>query len=206
MPKQKLSQILSLLFHPLLMPVYGVLLMFGLPTYLQTVNFEFKRVILLITFLSTFVSPLLVLLLLLNLRLIKSLKLRKRKERIIPYIAVIAFYIAAYQLFLHFPSRIPPYIITYFLLAAIGVLLLLIANFWLKISAHASGLGGLIAYISFFMFKFNLDLSHFLVPAILISGAVLAARLHLNAHKPQEVYLGFLSGVLIGGLPFLFLI
>jgi membrane-associated phospholipid phosphatase len=72
----------------------------------------------------------------------------------------------------------------------------LIVNLKWKISAHMIGLGGVTGAITAISQKFSIDLLFVLLLLIFISGIVGWARLYLYAHKPSQVYTGFVVGFL----------
>jgi membrane-associated phospholipid phosphatase len=59
---------------------------------------------------------------------------------------------------------------------------------------HMVALGGLIALILYISFYLKVNLSFYLILAVLASGITGTARLLLNAHTPGEVYSGFILG------------
>lgn len=72
--------------------------------------------------------------------------------------------------------------------------LTLITLFW-RISAHITGLAGLLAIIIVLALKFTTNsLLYPLIGSVLLCGAVSSARLYLDAHKPLEVVGGFVLG------------
>jgi membrane-associated phospholipid phosphatase len=73
-------------------------------------------------------------------------------------------------------------------------LLTLITSFW-KISAHQTAMGGWVAVVAVLSTKFTSEpLFYYLLLIILLSGLFGTARLYLNAHRPAEIYGGFLLG------------
>ena len=50
---QRIAQLLSLLFHPLLIPTYGFLLLMNSDFYFAMLSFEAKKLLLLIIFTQT---------------------------------------------------------------------------------------------------------------------------------------------------------
>jgi hypothetical protein len=59
------------------------------------------------------------------------------------------------------------------------------------------GIGGLAGLISYLIIKMQVDLGFYLILIILAAGLTGTARLILNAHKPFEIYTGFLTGLVI---------
>jgi hypothetical protein len=207
---KKTAGLISLIFHPLLLPTFAVALMFFLPSYLALYPIEYKKAIILVVFLSTFISPLLILLLLLNLRVISDLSLTDRKERILPLGISFLIYIASYFLSIKLPLSIPDNISNFILLSAFVILCVFLLNFKFKVSAHLAGLGGFLGFfhvfvlkepvheILFRLFDFQFTSLHFLSIIILLTGFTASSRLLLKAHSISEISVGFLTGLCIG--------
>lgn len=190
----KIARIASYLFHPLLMPTYGFLLLINSGFYFSLMSFEAKRFIMLIIILSTFAMPLLSI----GLMMITSkfkLDLDKGNDRIFPLLSTAAFYYMGY----YFLGRIPIYpIYRVILISSILTIaiLLLISTKW-KISAHMAGVGGLIGAFMALSTQMHLNASVILIALILVAGITGSARLILNKHTSLQVYAGFLLGFLI---------
>ncbi len=72
-----------------------------------------------------------------------------------------------------------------------------VCTFFFKISVHSVAWAGLVGII----LPLNAANSTLLLPTavlIVIAGAVMSARLKLNAHTPREVMVGGLAGFAIG--------
>jgi hypothetical protein len=207
-----LAKFISYFFHPMILPVYAVMLMFFFPSWLSNYIFEYKKTIILIIFLLTLIIPTLILLILLNLRMIKSLSLNDRKDRYIPY-AVIAFiYTIGYFILVRFPLGIPPNITNFILIADIVIIILMLINFKYKISAHMAGIGAFLSFFYVFMAKeilndtlftlFNIDFSilFFIIFLIIVSGFIASSRLYLKDHNRSQIIAGFFLGFIAGFL------
>jgi len=197
----KLAKIISVLLQPMLMPIYGILLMLALPTYLQSLAYPIQKAVVLIVILSTLIAPILVFLLLVNMKVITDLRLRNRKERTYPYIATIVLYSAAAWVFYTFPIRVPFVFSLFIILNIVGLCIQLIANFILKVSAHLAGITGTVTFLAWFFYINNLETVVFAFVSVFIIGLVAWARLYLNAHTPKETLLGFVSGLTTGLIP-----
>ena len=66
----------------------------------------------------------------------------------------------------------------------------------IKSSLHMIGIGGIIGFVMIMSFEYQLNFNSLLASLFLVAGLIGVARLSLNAHKPGEVYIGFLVGVL----------
>jgi membrane-associated phospholipid phosphatase len=93
----------------------------------------------------------------------------------------------------------------FLLLVAIGAMVALLAvtiiNHWWKISAHLTGIGGLLGGICSFAINYS-TLPIALIITVLVAALLLMyARLYLNAHTPLQVVCGFLLGLLCTFIP-----
>lgn len=190
-----LTKTLSYIFHPLLMPTIGLIILFNTGTYVSYMQFEAKKFIILVVFLSTFVFPLIFLPFFLYRNLIKSIKLEERKERYYPFVLTLIFYFAAYYILNVFP--IPQIILSYIFGSFISVLILFIVTLKWKISAHMIGIGGLIGMLLSVSIKFSIDLQFYIMLSFFVAGLIAYSRLYLKTHTSYQIYLGLLSGFII---------
>jgi len=190
--KDTLAKIIMVIFHPLLMPLYGLLIIFSAPTLFGFIPFVQKKVIILILLTNNIFLPLSLLPYLKWRKIISTWSLSDRSERIIPMALTSLFYFVTLYIVLKY--RIPVFIKTVILSTALLSFTVSLINFWWKISIHSVGAGALTALIFVLSFKMHTPLTIFLIPAIIISGLVLSSRLWLNSHSPKEVWLGYLLG------------
>jgi membrane-associated phospholipid phosphatase len=66
---------------------------------------------------------------------------------------------------------------------------------WWKISLHMIGVGALTGAFAGLALLSPNSFTMLLILAILVSGLTGTSRLILSAHKPIEVYIGFLTGL-----------
>ena len=186
-----LSKTLSYFFHPLLMTTWFTLLL------LYTNPFSFaglsSGIVIAVVFINTFMFPAISILLMRKLGFIEDLEMPDHKQRIIPLVASIIFYVWAYLA----TRKINfPYMMGVFMM---GVLVSLFASFvinvFYKVSLHMVGVSGALTAIMLLVFVSPSDLSYYFLAMILLTGAVASARLYLGAHTMKEVYVGFLVGM-----------
>jgi len=195
------ARITSIIFHPLLIPTIGFLLLFSSGFYFAVIPWNLKRFILMVVFVSTCLIPAIIIgLLSISPRF--DLKMEKGTDRVLPLIfSSISFYMGYLIL-----GRIQSFpVFQIFLVASILVqIALVIISLQWKISAHAAAIGGLVG--GFFALSVRLQENpvFILVFLILISGMVCTSRLILQKHTNAQVYSGFLLGLLIMGLAILF--
>lgn len=188
------ARTISIVFHPLLIPSLGFLLLFNSDFYFSMLPWSLKRFVLLVVFMSTCVLPLLsILLLSLNQRF--DINMGKSTDRVLPLILSSLFSFSGYLIL----KRVPIFpIYNFFLVASIlvQIALLIISLRW-KISAHTAAIGGLIG--GFVALSFRLNENPFLMLSclIIIAGMVGTARLILEKHTSWQVYAGFTLGFLI---------
>ena len=196
-----LARTTSIIFHPLLIPTIGFLLLFSSGFYFAVIPWNLKSFILLVVFTSTCLIPL-ISIGLLSVSSKFDLKMEKGTDRVLPLIfSSISFYMGYLIL-----GRIQSFpVFQVFLVASILVqIALVIISFQWEISAHSAAIGGLAG--GFFALSVRLQENpvFILIFLLLISGMVCTSRLILQKHTNLQVYAGFLLGLLIMGLSILF--
>ena len=189
------AKILSALFHPLLMPLLGIVFIFYSGSYVSYLPSDVKRIILLVIAANTLGLPLLMMPLFIQFGAIKSLEMESNRERVLP----LAFTLIPYVLSVYFLIKLPiPFVIAAFMLgASLIVASCLVISYRWKISIHMVGVGGMVGFMIAFSVRLNTDVLPYLLLAILIAGALASARLYSKAHKPIQVYSGFILGFII---------
>ncbi len=202
--EKTLARILSVIFHPLLVPSFFLLILFRLPVYLQlNLPFKVKGLVLLFVFLMTFVLPVLVVLGMWMLKLVESVEMRHRYERFLPMVVIaIFFYIAFFSL-----KQLAVFqAATVFMLgSSVLVLMGLVFNYFYKISQHMIAWGGLSGALVSLSITLHAPLYFWIFGVILVSGLTGYARLKTEAHTPFEVYSGWLLGAVVMATLFLVL-
>jgi len=189
-----LAKIISILFHPLLMPTYALIILFNSNTHYSYMPFEVKKLIYLLVFLCTFLIPVSIIPFLVNLKIVSGTELKNHRERIIPLLISSLSYYFAYYLLNRLPLSTIGFVKTMILASAILIFICLLISFKWKISAHLIGTGGLMASIFFYAVYFIADFTFLLVIISLIAGTIAYARLKLQVHNSAQVYTGFLLG------------
>jgi hypothetical protein len=189
-----LAKINSIIFHPVFIPVYGMIILFSAPTLLGYLPFTVKKLLLFILLINNVLLPLSLLLLFRYKNLISSLTINNRIERNIPLIiSSLLYLLTSFIIFrLPIPVFLKSFIISVFILSVIITLI----NFYWKISLHSAGAGALISLVVILAFKMYAPLMWYIISVIIISGIVLSSRLKLNTHSPLQVWLGLLTGFL----------
>ena len=188
------AKIISVIFHPLFMPVYGMVIIFSAPTMFGYLPFAVMKLLFLIVLINNVLLPLSLLPFFRYRNIISSWSVENRRERIIPLLITTFLYSATSFIIFGFP--IPVFLKSFIFAASFLSLLVTVINFWWKISLHSVGAGALIAVVLILSFKMYTPLVWYLISVIIAGGLVLSSRLRLNFHNPQQVWFGFLTGFL----------
>ncbi len=187
-----LAKIVSIIFHPLLMPVYGMAIIFSAPTLFGFLPFTVKRLLLLIILINNVLLPLSLMPFFIHRNIISSWTIDNRKERIVPLVIITLLYCSTSFIIFRFP--IPGFLKSFIFAASFLSLLVTVINFWWKISLHSVGAGALLAVVLILSFKMYAPLVYYLISVVIAGGLILSSRLKLNYHNPRQVWLGFLTG------------
>ena len=181
------------IFHPLLIPLIGVRLYFGLtPRFIepQIINAKTYAIIII-----TILIPLISYFLLKNLSLVKSINLKEVQERKFPLmIQTLLFLIIIKMVFSSYQS---PEMYCFFvgvLFTTISALVLVLFNF--KVSLHQMGVAGVTMFLIALSIHFNKNYLLEIGIFFLINGWVASSRLDTKSHTILELLVGFFIGVI----------
>lgn len=205
----KIAYVLSVVFHPLLMITYALLIFLKVNPYAFGVNdLSMKMPFVLMVFALTFFFPFFVLFMLKKLGFVTSVDLPSAKERIIPYIATSVFFLWLYITTRSNPE-IPNLFKSYILGSIASLFMVFFINNFSKVSAHMAGITALCVFaialslgmggqVDFTQIIGELGRrgANFPTILILITGIVASCRLQLKAHSKQELIGGFILGIL----------
>jgi hypothetical protein len=192
------SKIIAIIFHPLLLPTYMVLVLQKYLPAMLMIRAEFSLTIISLIFVFTFVMPVINLLMMKYFGNVNSITLEERQQRVLPFTFIALLYILVTFLFyykLPFSQNFNKLmvIITAMVVVSWAV------TFFFKISVHSLAIcGGLGILLPLNMATEQQDLLWPTVVLIIVSGLVMSSRLLLNAHSPREVMYGALTGFFIG--------
>lgn len=189
----QLAKVLSYLFHPVIYPLIGLLIILNsVPYYIPS---QVTLLALLFVFTGTYIIPVLVSFLMLKMKIVGSLEMKEAKDRRWPYlIGAISFYFTASAL-----KKIGLANESYLFIQASAIVILLhfsLLKFW-KPSAHLGAIGGFTGLLMALSLKYQIGFIVFIALAILVAGFLATARLSLKAHSPGELVFGYFSGLFI---------
>ena len=190
------ATLVSWLLHPLLLIVWVLLyLLFENPNVFLGWLPD-KKVLVLLRIASTSVFlPLVTVLLLKGLGFVQSIRLETRKERIVPIIASLTFFFWSYYVSkqLNDPMELRAFLLGLFVSACSA----LVMNTYFKVSLHALGAGGMLAFFTLLLLSGQLQSGLWFVGVLLAAGAIGSSRLLLRNHIAFDVYMGYIVGILI---------
>lgn len=191
------------MLYPLFVPTYGVALFcYAYSVHVLPLAWVWVLIAILGTFIMTCALPLTAILVMMKHGSVTDLQIENASERTMPFIyTILGFIFWCYLLIavLHAPL----YISFVAVGATTSIALVAIINHRWKISAHLTGLGGLIGGL----LSYCLGIGAFptwgtFVLWFGLSLALMYARLHLNAHTPAQVCVGWLLGLLCTFIPY----
>lgn len=185
---KQLAKIISIIFHPVLVPTFGMFLLLHSGFYFELLLWEAKRFILLVVFFTTCILPMLsVAILSLNPRF--NINMPDSKDRLIPLLSASVFYYLGFIL-LKKVQAVPEFKL--FMLASVLVLvaLLIISLKW-KISNHMAAIGGLSGTLFALSFRNGVNPVYSLLIVVLLAGLVGTARMILGKHTLLQLIGGY---------------
>jgi len=186
------ARIISVVFHPLFMPIYGLLIIFSAPTLFGYLPFQVKKLLLLIVVINNVMLPFSLMPFFIHRNIISTWTIENRRERVIPLILTTILY--SVTSFIIFRLPIPLFLKTFIFSTFFLSIIVTVINFWWKISLHSVASGAIIALVLILSFKMFTPLTGYLIISVISGGLVLSSRLRLNYHNPLQVWIGFLAG------------
>ena len=191
---ERLAKIISVIFHPVLVPTLGFVLLFAAGFFDSMLTTEAKHFILLVIFFSTATLPMLAIAILaLNSKF--DFLMPNSRDRIIPLLFASVFYYIGFYLLsrIHFIPTFKLYMIASVLL----IIALLFVSFKWNISIHMAAVGAITATIFALSFRTGANPLNAVVIVIIVSGLVGTARLLLNKNNLLQVAAGYFLGFII---------
>ncbi|NJM25400.1 MAG: hypothetical protein HC859_07840 [Bacteroidia bacterium] len=192
-----LAKAVSILFHPLLMASYLLLILYnGLPAALEPIRIEAFNAVLLMIFLVTFFLPVFNLIIFRVFGSIKSLQMPTRRERILPFIFITILYVViTYLFYAKFRINFNDNFLKILLIVDFLVVGATLTTFFMKVSVHSLAICGMLGILV----PLNKAMDHHelfypTIALIVAAGLVMSARLQLQAHTPREVMVGAVLG------------
>jgi membrane-associated phospholipid phosphatase len=196
---RKFQQIISGVLHPLLLPLFGTILLFQMGGFSE-LPLDYQLYVEGIVFLNMAIIPALGIWLLKKSGHVSDLDVSNRSERVFPYLIVLISEVSA--CYLLYRAQMPWWIIKLFMGSIVASIAAFLITLKWKISAHTTAFGCLIA--ATFLVLLNQATESLLVfsAMILLAGVQASSRLYLKAHTLSQVFFGFLLGLVSVGAAF----
>jgi len=183
---------ISLIFQPLLMPTYGMILLMNMDVF-TALPMMWRWVAIIGTFIFTAVLPAIPIYLLMRRGEVHDLFISKKEERTMPYLFSFMAYVF-WALFMWRTMQFPMFIVAMGMGSALSIFIIVFINLRWKISAHLAGIGGLAGSIFGVCYRTALNPVWLFIVILTISALVALSRIELKAHTPGQVFVGFLVG------------
>jgi len=184
---------ISYVLHPLLFSFMGSFLYLYLtPKHIVK---EQEYIILFVVFVSTYIIPVLLLALLKKVKLIDDYHLKTINERKFPilFFIMLSFLIGRALIGIGIVDLLA---FSFFGVAFALSFTYLLFNIKIKTSLHMLGIGGIIGFVMVISYEYQLNFNALLAGLFILAGLIGVSRLGLNAHRPKEVYIGFILGII----------
>ena len=190
-----LARIITILFHPLLMPTAGLLLLFNSGTYLEYLSYQQQKAIFIIYFTGTAILPLTLIPIMMVQRMITSPAMERHDERFFPLMVTVLFY--GFTWYMLSRLNVPGLVSVYAMMSTIAVLLVAMISLKWKISLHMTAQGALAGALLAVAFRYGVNL-HLYISLVFLSGGLAGwARLSLKAHSHEQIYAGYVAGLVL---------
>jgi len=192
---QRLANFISFLFHPIFIPIYGVLAITQMHYVVSAkIMGKFGFILLGMFVLLLCVVPLYTVMLLLRKYKPKELAAINKEER--SRAATILFFIYAFVAWYVEPIFIHEILRLFVVALAGSSLALAVASRFVKVSFHVFGWAGMLVLLAALSTSGDGYFIFWIVACLFVTALVASSRLSLKAHSHKEVYLGFFLGLI----------
>jgi len=189
---KKLAPFISYLFHPLIMPSLGLLIMLNSGSYLALMDSAAKRAIVFVMALGTLIFPLMMLPVIQYRNLVlRNGQESSRGEKLVPQIIILVLYIITFVYFRQLPVN--KMIHAYVLSVMLTLFILVIVNLRIRVSMQMAALGGISGLIIALIYLFQTPLQGFLILGFISAGITGTSRMAMG-DRWGELASGFLLG------------
>lgn len=184
---------ISYIFHPLVMPLLGVVFYFSKsPKYIPTEIIQAK---LLSLFILTVLLPILLFFLLKTLGKVKTIHLETTAERTVP-LSINCIIILLILKRVIADNQLTELYFFFLGILISNIICLALAMVKFKASIHMIAISGLFMFFVALSVHFSININGTLALMCIITGAIATSRLHLNAHTYKELIFGFFIGMM----------
>ncbi len=192
---RQVALLVSVVFHPLLLPFYLTLLLYSLrPVSLVAYSGDSLLILSLLVLVYTVLFPAVFIFIRYKQQKISDVQVLIAEERTVPYLFTLSMMLLL--IFTFYRLRLPIVMISGLLGATFSLAATILINLRWKISAHTVGIGGLLTFIVLIHDQLTYQ-SPGLLPSLLLgAGLVGTSRLVMQAHSLAQVAAGYLVGAI----------
>ena len=183
------------------MPINGLLIAYfwgripGFNPFSTALDKDNAFLTLISVFIATGIMPVIISIILKELKLISSLHMPKKEERMLPFLLTgTLYYGVIYLLASVWNLPINPLIYKFMFSATLAIIIGMLITFNWKISVHMIGIGGVVGIVTVLSKTGPEVLLYLLSILIIIAGLIGFGRLQLKAHSLSQIIAGFLLG------------
>lgn len=202
--RTKAAELLSVIFHPLLIPLYGLLIIYSSPTLLSFIPSRLKMLIFVLVLTNNVLLPLALTAILWVRGSITTFNVRNRNERVILLTFILMMYALTAWILLR--MQVPNLFRAYFISITIVTFITLLITTFYRLSLHAVGIGVLLVLIIFMVVFYDINTVWQLTAVVVAGGAVMSARIWLGDHTASEVWIGLVAGAAVMALSLFFML
>lgn len=185
-------KISSYIFHPVFVPFYTTIIYLSI--FKQVLTDIISEYILYLVFTGTLILPLTSVFLLLKTKLINSIHLETKKERIFPILlSGISIYITARLLMM---GGLNSPLNSYLIGIVVTLSWIIIFSKRLKVSLHTASISSALGFMIYLSQIFLINLIPVVISLILILGLISTSRIKLKAHTYKEIIIGIIFGII----------
>ena len=183
------------------MPINGLLIAYfwgripGFNTFSTALDKNNAFLTFISVFIATGIMPVIISIILKELKLISSLHMPRKEERMLPFLLTgTLYYGVIYLLSSIWNIPLDPLIYKFMFGATLAIIIGMLITFNWKISVHMIGIGGVVGIVTVLSKTGPEVLLYLLSILIIIAGLIGFGRLQLKAHSFSQVIAGFLLG------------
>lgn len=195
-------KVVSLVFQPLLMPTYAMILLMNMDIFMPMPAI-WRWVAIIGTLIFTGILPALPIWLMMKRGEIKDMFISRKEERTMPYLFSFMAYVF-WALFMWRTLQFPTFIVAMGMGSALSIFIVVFINLKWKISAHLVALGGFCGSIFGVCFRTAINPVWLFGIIFGISALVALSRIELKAHTPGQTLAGFAIGFILVFMPCFF--
>ncbi len=190
------AKLISIAAHPLLMPAYALAYLFCYGTPWGLLPESYKGLVSIFTLCGTCILPLVACLVMRAVGLVATDEMDDKRERTLPIVFGLISVATTLAVARNSSIVALPEPVLAIILAELAMLTLafVITPTW-KISLHAMAVGAMLTFVTYIGQLSMIDFSTAAIAIFAASGIVAWARLYSQAHTPEELLAGYLTGV-----------